>query len=930
VGTPYSQQITTSFGASFFTVTSGSLPLGLTLSHSGALSGTPILAGSSNFTIFAHDALVADSRSYSLTVVETTPRAPVIGTATAGDAQASVTFTAPSSNGGAAITGYTVTASPGGATGTGTSSPIIVTGLTNGTAYTFTVTATNSVGTGQPSAASNSVTPASPQTITFNNPGAQALGTTPTLTATSSSGLTVAFASATTGVCTITSGGALTFVSAGTCTITADQSGDASFLPAAQVVQNFTVNTVVPAAPVIGTATAGDAQASVTFTASNGGAAITGYTVTASPGGATGTGTSSPIIVTGLTNGIAHTFTVTATNSVGTGQPSAASNSVTPASPQTITFNNPGAQALGTTPTLTATSSSGLTVAFASTTTGVCTITSGGALTFVSAGTCTITASQAGNASFAAATDVVQSFNVIQPVLISLSASKGATLIGEPVTYTATVSGGSGGAVSFSADGTTLCAAAPLSSDMTATCEARFTTPGTHTVEAVYGSVSAETQTVTSDQTGTTTKTVSRFMSQRGNAIVTSMFNADRQVDRLAEAEGARGAPQADGPAGAGFAASLDQAGTRLGGGQDTGNVTAMGLGMRGSPSIPAFFNRQSVSAGGLDALADDEETDGRTFSLGGPARLSGQLADGTQLSFSTSLRQIMQFRQHERAGTAAEGAAGLRQETGLFQTPTFSPFDVWVEGKYGGFRDSGDLDGHFGLLTAGADYVFNPSFLAGVFVQYGSMAQKSREDRTDVSGHGWMAGPYATLRLSPHLFWQGRAAWGSSSNDVSPFMTYTDSFDSTRWLASTSLTGRYVVDLWTIKPEIAFTYFEDESHSYRDTFGNVMPRVSTSLGQLKLGPTFSYRYEVSSNLLLEPNFGGQLIWNDTDADALGLGDLGEEALGPDGVRGRVEAGVRAQTSSGTSLDLSGSYDGIGAGSFHSYTGRAMVRVPMN
>lgn len=97
------------------------------------------------------------------------PGAPTIGTATAGDASASVTFTAPASNGGAAITGYTVTSSPGGITATGTSSPINVTGLTNGTAYTFTVTATNSAGTGAASAASNSVTPAAVVTYTITN-----------------------------------------------------------------------------------------------------------------------------------------------------------------------------------------------------------------------------------------------------------------------------------------------------------------------------------------------------------------------------------------------------------------------------------------------------------------------------------------------------------------------------------------------------------------------------------------------------------------------------------------------------------------------------------------------------------------------------------------------------------------------------------------
>jgi hypothetical protein len=87
------------------------------------------------------------------------PDAPTIGTATGGNATASVTFTAPSNIGGGAITGYTVVSSPGSITGTGTSSPITVSGLTNGTAYTFTVVATNVYGTSSKSSASNSVTP---------------------------------------------------------------------------------------------------------------------------------------------------------------------------------------------------------------------------------------------------------------------------------------------------------------------------------------------------------------------------------------------------------------------------------------------------------------------------------------------------------------------------------------------------------------------------------------------------------------------------------------------------------------------------------------------------------------------------------------------------------------------------------------------------
>jgi uncharacterized protein (TIGR02145 family) len=88
------------------------------------------------------------------------PSSPTSVVATAGDALASVAFTIPTNNGGSVITGYTVTSNPGNITATGSSSPLTVNGLTNGTSYTFTVVATNAVGNSLASAASAAVTPA--------------------------------------------------------------------------------------------------------------------------------------------------------------------------------------------------------------------------------------------------------------------------------------------------------------------------------------------------------------------------------------------------------------------------------------------------------------------------------------------------------------------------------------------------------------------------------------------------------------------------------------------------------------------------------------------------------------------------------------------------------------------------------------------------
>jgi tripartite motif-containing protein 71 len=171
--------------------------------------------------------------------------------ATAGNREASVSFDTPY-NGGSAITGYTVTAEPGGAQGTGSGNTIIVTGLTNGTAYTFKVVAHNVAGDSISSSPSTSVIP-----------------------------------------------------------------GEA------------------PGSPTNVTATAGDAAATIKFTApvSTGSQPISRFEVLSPTGTVLATGATSPITVTGLTNGTAYTFQVRAVSAAGEGTLSVESNSVTPAVP---------------------------------------------------------------------------------------------------------------------------------------------------------------------------------------------------------------------------------------------------------------------------------------------------------------------------------------------------------------------------------------------------------------------------------------------------------------------------------------------------------------------------------------------------------------------------------------------------------------------
>jgi uncharacterized repeat protein (TIGR03803 family) len=275
------------------------------------------------------------------------PGAPTGVRATAGDMQAIVSFTPPASNGGSPITGYTVTSIPPGGVDSFAGTTLTthtVTNLANGTAYEFTVTATNAGGTGPPSQPSKKVT-------TWNVPGAPKITTVKAGNAQASVGFAPP---ASNGGAPIT-GYAVTSHPAGGVdtnagslssphdvnnlvngtpymfTVTATNAVGSNVSAASKP----TIPATVPGPPTGVTATAGNAEAIVSFTAptSDGGFPITGYTVTSNPRGgkdAEAGKTTTEHTVKGLTNGHSYTFTVTATNKAGTGAASGASNSVTP------------------------------------------------------------------------------------------------------------------------------------------------------------------------------------------------------------------------------------------------------------------------------------------------------------------------------------------------------------------------------------------------------------------------------------------------------------------------------------------------------------------------------------------------------------------------------------------------------------------------
>ena len=217
----------------------------------------------------------------------------------------------------------------------------------------------------------------------------------------------------------------------------------------------------------------------------------------------------------------------------------------------------------------------------------------------------------------------------------------------------------------------------------------------------------------------------------------------------------------------------------------------------------------------------------------------------------------------------------------------------VWTEGEISGFRHgrhtASPTSGHFGMLSMGGDYLLNPSLAVGMMAQF-DLTSERRPDSADISGWGWMVGPYIAGEITPDLFFTLRGAIGGSRNSAA-LDVYQDGsawfegdFSTRRTLVRGSLYGfhRFESGL-VVSPELDLAWMREAQRDYMVQDGGaavLVPGTVAEIGRMTVSTLVeSPLRNPRTTAFLRP----ALIWNFASTGP----------VQPDEVMGSLEMGLR-------------------------------------
>jgi hypothetical protein len=290
----------------------------------------------------------------------------------------------------------------------------------------------------------------------------------------------------------------------------------------------------------------------------------------------------------------------------------------------------------------------------------------------------------------------------------------------------------------------------------------------------------------------------------------------------------------------------------------------------------------------------------------------------------STSLSAIRQAAESSGPQMPGETQFNLDGRTGI------SSLDVWAQAVYTSVDDNRaglDASSTFGLYYLGVDMMASENLLVGALLQWDHAETVTGAYRSEVSGDGWLAGPYVVARLGENVYLDARGAWGQSENDVNPIGLYVDSFDTSRWLLEANLSGEINSGHWRISPQVGIAYFTEEQDAYTDTLGFLIPSQEITLGRINAGPEIAYRFIGSEGGYFEPFIRLTALWDYDDADVYNAaGNL--QGIG--GLRADARIGLTAELPNGGLISGEIGVIGLGLGDFEANNAMIRIRLPLS
>ena len=304
--------------------------------------------------------------------------------------------------------------------------------------------------------------------------------------------------------------------------------------------------------------------------------------------------------------------------------------------------------------------------------------------------------------------------------------------------------------------------------------------------------------------------------------------------------------------------------------------------------------------------------------------------ADGGRYTMSLSA-SLSGVRNAVRAKEQAPGLAALEGEPD-------GHLDVWLSAEMSGVSDNraGDrAETDFGVAQLGMDWAVSDDMLIGAMLQFDWMDETSREifleagavAGAEVSGDGWMAGPYLVWRFADGLIFDGSALYGHSRNTVNPLGLYEDEFNTDRWMLRANLTGEYEHGPWMLRPQATLTHFEETQAAYTDSLAIYIPQQTIALGRLTAGPEVIWRHAGNDGRQLELSAGLRAIWDYRPAEL--LNEAGLLTSGGSDMRADGSIGMNTVFANGAQLGLEISLSGIGQDDFEANSARLNLRYPL-